>query len=475
MGVDDNRSGAAQASVSPAEAESLATRAWVFGYPLVAMELTRRVRSNTTVHRNNLAPMGEIFFARSLPDDTARDSTPVAPNHDSLYLIARIDLADGPYRLDVPDMGGRYFMMPLTDAWMNVFAEIGSRATGNGPSRFLITGPAQHGLRSPDAVELRSPTSLVLLVGRIYASPDPRDLAEVRRLQNAITLTPVEVTGQRRATPQPTVDPDVDMATPVREQILGLDATEYFALLASLLRDNPPAPRDVAVVAELARIGIFAGDDFRPRELGDAVMAALRRAPALGRARIEQAAQLLGTTINGWTTLPDVGSYGTDYDRRAANALIGLGFRPDSGRALHSAAMTYWPRDAAYFVTENDADGRRLTGTCRYRLHFAPGRLPQADGYWAVSVFGSDWFFVPNPLRRYALGAHDELVRNPDGSVDLLLQTEPPDADRLANWLPVPGDEFELMIRIYGPTQQPTVFADGWFPPYVEMTASAVD
>jgi hypothetical protein len=171
--------------------------------------------------------------------------------------------------------------------------------------------------------------------------------------------------------------------------------------------------------------------------------------------------------VSGWTILSDVGRYGVDYERRAAHAAIGLAIRPDRAQLLHAAGMTYWFRDAAYFATATDADGMRLTGAKQHVIRFRPGQLPRADGYWALSAFGPDYFFVPNRLDRFALGARDKLQYNPDGSVDIYLQPESPGGAADANWLPVPREEFALMIRIYGPTQ-PSVFADGWLPPYVE-------
>jgi hypothetical protein len=53
----------------------------------------------------------------------------------------------------------------------------------------------------------------------------------------------------------------------------------------------------------------------------------------------------------------------------------------------------------------------------------------------------------------------------PDGSMDLYVQKESPEADRRANWLPVPDGEFILMLRLYWPKDE--AVNGGWAPPAV--------
>jgi hypothetical protein len=52
-------------------------------------------------------------------------------------------------------------------------------------------------------------------------------------------------------TPPPgKVDPNVDMKTPVRDQVNAMDTAAYFGLLATLMKDNPPAKADAPMVAK---------------------------------------------------------------------------------------------------------------------------------------------------------------------------------------------------------------------------------
>src|SRR5262245_29643317 len=106
-------------AISEEEALKIGTDAYVYGYPLVTMEITRRVMTNTAEPKDNHAPMGQFYNARTYPDASFRDVT--APNADTLYSAAWLDLSKEPYVLSLPDEGDRYYLMPMLDGWTNVF------------------------------------------------------------------------------------------------------------------------------------------------------------------------------------------------------------------------------------------------------------------------------------------------------------------------------------------------------------------
>ncbi|MDV6321402.1 DUF1214 domain-containing protein, partial [Chromohalobacter sp. HP20-39] len=80
------------------------------------------------------------------------------------------------------------------------------------------------------------------------------------------------------------------------------------------------------------------------------------------------------------------------------------------------------PQDAVYPVAMVDAAGRRLTGASTYVMRFPAGELPPVNGFWSLTMYDADYFFVDNPINRYSLSPRDSLKANPDGSVDLLIQ-----------------------------------------------------
>jgi hypothetical protein len=105
----------------------------------------------------------------------------------------------------------------------------------------------------------------------------------------------------------------------------------------------------------------------------------------------------------------------------------------------------------AFTTTRSSPRGRK-----RYLLRVPPEGIP-TDSFWSFSMYeptaDSQRFFVENPIRRYSIGNRTRgLVRNADGSLDIALQHEAPDNDRLrANWLPAPAGPFQISLRAYLP------------------------
>src|SRR5262245_28035048 len=97
----------------------LATDAYVFGYPLVTMEMTRRVVTNVARPEGTRGPMGYLIKLREYPTPAFKDVT--APNADTLYTSAFFDVGNEPWVLSIPDMKGRYALFPMLDDWTTVF------------------------------------------------------------------------------------------------------------------------------------------------------------------------------------------------------------------------------------------------------------------------------------------------------------------------------------------------------------------
>ena len=225
--------------------------------------------------------------------------------------------------------------------------------------------------------------------------------------------------------------------------------------MAKLMKSNPPAAADAAMVAEMAKIGLVPGQDFDPRKLGFIDSEIIRIVPKL--ALLEMARHLKKQkTIDGWLFFTKgVGVFGTDYLLRGMANLLGPGWNR--------------PQDAVYPLSQKDADGDDYDGSRhRYVVHFAKGQLPPASAFWSLTMYDQDFFFVPNPINRYDLAQRDKLVVNPDGTVDLYLQADAPGKDREANWLPAPKGKFVLVMRLYAPATKPPSILDGsWTPPPV--------
>ena len=97
---------------------------------------------------------------------------------------------------------------------------------------------------------------------------------------------------------------------------------------------------------------------------------------------------------------------------------------------------------------------RKYDGANKYVMHFPKGQLPPAKGFWSLTMYDENYFFVANPINRYSISARQNLKSNPDGSVDLYIQNDSPGADKESNWLPAPAGKFVLMLRLYWPTRR---------------------
>jgi len=443
------------AKMSEDEAFALGVEAYIYGYPLVTMEMTRRVMTNVAEPKGTRGPMGQFVKMREYPTAAFKDVT--APNADTLYTVAWLDLAKEPYVLSLPDMKGRYFMMPMLSGWTDVFQVPGSRTTGTEAQTYAITGPGWKGTLPKGVTEYKSPTDMVWILGRIYCTGTPADYKAVHALQDKCKLVPLSHYGKPYTPPPGQVDPKIDMKTPVREQVNRMEAGAYFKLLAALMKDNPPAAADASMVAKMAKIGIVPGQDFDISKVDPAVAKGLGRAPKAGVEKIMGNFKTFATFVNGWAIFTKTGLYGTDYLDRALVTAIGLGANR--------------PQDAVYPTSEADSDGKPYDGAHKYVMHFPKGQLPPAKGFWSLTMYNAEYFFVANRLNRYTLSSRNKFKYNKDGSVDLYIQNESPGKDKEANWLPAPKGKFILMLRLYWPVEppKPSILDGTWKPPMVQL------
>lgn len=440
----------AQEKIDDKSATEIGIEAYIFGYPLVTMELTRRVMTNVASPKGTHAPMGQFVLMRKYPDASFTDVT--APNADTLYSTAWLDLAKEPYVLSLPDMEDRFFLMPMLSGWTDVFEVPGKRMTGTKKQSYAITGPNWKGTLPADLKELKSPTNMVWILGRTYCTGTPEDYAACHAIMDKYDLRPLSTLGKTYTPPSGQVDPNVDTKTPVRDQVHKLDAVSYFSLLAKLMKDNPPAAADSEIVAKMAKIGLVPGKDFDASKLPAAAAKAI---PTTAQEQILGHFKTTGTSINGWVFTTQAGTYGTDYLQRALITAIGLGANR--------------PKDAVYPTSEVDGDGKPYSGKHKYVVRFAKGQTPPVNAFWSITMYNGNYFFVDNPLNKYTVSPRNNLVYNADGSLDLYIQHDSPGKEKEANWLPAPDGKFVLMMRLYWPKDTPPSIIDGsWTPPAVK-------
>jgi len=436
----------------PQEIITAAADAYVYAYPLVLMDITKKVMTATELPGDRRAPINQFAHVRTFPSPA--DTDVVSPNADTLYSVAWLDLSKEPVILSIPDMNDRYFLMPILDAWTNVIASPGKRTTGTHAQNIAIVGRDFQGDLPQGVSEVRSPTDSVWIVGRILTS-GPEDFAAVNQLQDQMKLTLLSQWGMDAQPVVPvSVDPGIDTRTPPVEQVARMDAAMFFKTVAHLLIDQPTLSFDQDMSQKLQRIGIRSGAEFNLLALDAQTIKSIKEGFTLGRETLMESVNKVADSkyVNGWALSYALGSYGTEYMKRATIALVGLG-------ANLSA-------DAFYPMTRVDSLDRPLSGTHKYVLHFTKQQLPAVNGFWSMTMYNSQQFFVENPIQRYAIGDRNDLQYNEDGSLDIYVQHESPGAALESNWLPAPEGEFNLIMRLYWPKE--SVLDGSWVPPAME-------
>ncbi|GIK77879.1 MAG: DUF1254 domain-containing protein [Acidobacteria bacterium] len=440
---------AGEAAVTPAEANALGHEAYVYGFPLLDMLRIRREMTSVPCpdgHGN--APLNHIANASRFA--TPSDRTVVAPNTDTLYSLAQLDLKKGPIVLRHPELGRRFFDFELVDPWTNVIDYVGIRTTGSGAGRFTIRwtgdGRAEKAKRLGHPI-IETKYRRVWLIGRTLAG-DEADQAKAYELMKRYRL--LKPNGRRFRLPagchrgkgEPSTHP------------LPTDGADLIARLNRAMADNPPPKRDRPLLDRLAPLGVGPGLSPADAGLDPDVLAALHRGVEQEQATLPTATRLSfvrqSIDARGWIYAdPDIGDFGTDYLLRAQVAVVGIG------------ANT--PEEAVYPGALADSDGALLNGASDYEMVFAADDMPPTRYFWSLTMYDLDGFLVANPIDRYSLGpSHPPLVVRDDGSIVVVISHDRP-ADGDVNWLPAPSGPFRLNMRLYGPRR--SVLNGGWTPP----------
>lgn len=431
------------------QAYTLGLKAYIYAFPLVLMEVTKRVSTNVVEPEvtKGRASINQFSHMPMFPSPQFKDV--VRPNLDTLYSMAWLDLSCEPIVLTVPDTQGRFYLMHFMDAWTETFAVPGKRTTGTKTGRFAIVGPDWKGGLPKGIQKIKAPTNTVWIIGRTQTNGKD-DYANVHRIQQQYKLTPLSALDKSSKPPTISVNPAIDMITPPVQQVAKMDAATFFKTFSEALKVNAPHQADASLLTELKAIGIEAGKDFNLQGLEASIVQGLQRA-------VKDAPRQIPATLmnlrkhNTWRYFGQIGRYATAYLDRAAVAYVGLGALP--------------VEDAVYMTAITDHEDKTLNGSNRYLLHFDKSELPPVRAFWSVTLYNPEGFFAENLLGRYALGDRDKLQYNADGSLDIYFQRESPGKDKESNWLPAPASNFTLSLRLYWPQLQ--VLNQTWEPPAV--------
>lgn len=431
---------------------AIAEDAYVFAIPLALMDITRKKLTNVVEPVNGkAAPPNQIAISTSFPD--AKFKEVVRPNADTYYSCSSMDLKNEPLVFSLPNTNGRYYLMPMLDAYTNVFASPGKRTDGTDAKTFLITGPQWKGTVPEGMKEIKAPTNMVWLIGRTQVNSKEDGEKVVVPLEKQYSLVPLSAYGKPYTPPKGTVDSTLSKEDP-NSQVKAMPLVDFFNYVNTLMIENPPAAADSTAMKRFARIGVAPGAKFDVSSFDTATQRKLAGLPRSVFTKMDEVLVAgVGKPVNGWSILvKGMGNYGTDYDQRALVAYIGLGAN--------------LPEDAVYPTCAVDDKNEKLSGANKYVIHFEKGQLPPANAFWSITMYDNDGYFIDNALNRYSIGDRSNLKANADGSVDIYFQNTSPEKDKESNWLPCPAGEFNLTMRLYWPKEE--LLNGSWTPPPVK-------
>ncbi len=436
------------------EAQEIAVEAYTYAYPMILMDVTRRVTCNVEApdrERGAGAPVNQLTHVRQLPDATSQHLP--RPNPDTLHSSLWFDVSDEPLVVSVPDASGRFHSLSLLDYWSDVFASPSTRTTGKSGQIFGIVGPGWQGQLPAGIRQYRSPTALGWLLAET-AVDGAGDIANVARFQAGFSVTPASAWGQLYTPARGGIDASVPTGEPTRI-VARLRASQYFSRFCELTRHNPPHPHDYPLLDRMSRIGLVPGQKLELAALAPNVRRALEKAPMLAIPAFKEAYEQMGQQLNHWRSWSKPrGVYGTDYTLRAGVALAALGAPANEELSSYHAA--------------HDASGDPLDSSLAYALTFSKYALPPAKAFWSLSLYDDRQLLADNPFGRHAVGDRHDLAPNGDDSVTIHIQRSSPGTSRgkrdEQNWLPSPrSGGFSLGLRLYWPGLD--ALTGHWAPP----------
>lgn len=403
----------------------LLEEAYLYAFPLVLMDATRTVSTNTETATSGRAPINQFNHHKKLAD--ANSHTVVTPNVDTLYSQAWLDVSAEPMIYVVPE-ADRFYNVQVMDAWTNTVAVLEE------PGVYAIALAGWQG-ELPDGVQrIDVPTPTVWTIGRVVLSGD-EDLPNVYAIQNRMQLLPLSAyqSGSYTA-PKGTCSPENDFVP--LQKVLAMTPKEFFDKANALMETNAPAAEDAAVLERIAAVHVGPGETFDESVLGLGGNLRWKLMLLQLRQKLTKQAEDYTQKLGPWTYYGDpIGNFGTAYSYRTMVAMRGLG--------ANTTDIAIYPK------VDTDNTGTVLTGKKTYVLHLDSFPPTVEDGFWSVTAYGEDNFLIDNPINRYCLNDRSDLKRNPDGSVDIILSKDAP--EDTTNWLPVGEGEFHIFLRIYKP------------------------
>ena len=326
------------------EAKDIAEEGFIYGLPLV---MNYAVMQEFAVDKNSgqfKAPFNEINNQHRVA--TPEDTAVITPNSDTPYSMAWLDLRAEPMVVSVPMVEkDRYYSVQLIDGNTYNYGYIGSRTTGTGPGDYLVVGPDWKGDKPAGIKKVfasTTPFALTLFRTQLF---NPEDMPNVEKVQAGYKVQPLSAFLKK---PAPPAAPKIDFLPATTAGI----KSNFYQYLDAALQFVPETPKDKAIRAKLASIGIGPGKTFEFKDLSLEHKAAILIALKQGDDKVDKFLAGGLKNINGWSVgaaFGDEAFYNGDWLMRAAAAKGGL-----YGNNAEEAMYPY---------TRKDGTGETLDGS----------------------------------------------------------------------------------------------------------------
>ncbi len=439
--------------VTDAYAALVGRDAYFWAWPMVNVYNRRlALASVREIMRAGPVPSAPLNRLGMLTDYVDPEERIVAcPNQDVVYGAGMLALDLSPVVIQVPDFGSRFWVYQIVDVRTDSFVQLG-KMYGTQPGCYLLVGPNWQGGDLPKGVigAFHSPTNTGFVAPRVFQDDTAEDKQAIQPPLRQIMMYPLaEYDGKMKSVDWRAI-PTGPGETSGPGEVRWVKPETFFDELGAVLADAPPMRGEEAQYAQLL-----------------AVLNAAKKDPRLKAAMVKAAVDADATIVDPllqfrnfgrqlphyWSTLSNGADFGTDYFARTA--------------AARSNIFANSPNETKYYYQDLDERGERLNGARKYTVTFARGETPPVNGFWSLTLYDEQHFFVPNPIKRYSVGTKNKSLKfGADGSLTIYVQPDPPSEERRTNWLPSPdGRAFSLYIRAYWP--QATVLDGTWTPPGV--------
>ncbi len=396
-----------------------------------------------------------VLVTESLTD--SRQLAYVA-NCETVYTCAWLDSKDGPLVIELPPNVLGF----INDFWGRSVIDLGKAGPDAGQGgKYLLLSPDQADTTLEGYFVARSSTYGNFIFFRGFAlGGNPQKAVEESKANYRVYHL-----AEAANPPQMNF---VNIAGQYWNTIPATD-TSYFEQIAQVIAEEPLDAIDPETRGLLGAIGLRKDRPFKPdprmkKILDDAIAVGNATARALRFSTRDPDAYYYPNSA--WKMLFVGGDPGfspdgvLNPDSRAAFFYCGWGVTPAMARKMVG-------KGSQYAIADHDAEGHYLNGSKTYTLHLPPN-IPAKD-FWSVIIYDPQTRSMLQTDQEYPSinSQKEDLVVNPDGSVDIVFGPEPPSGIK-ANWLQtIPGKGWFVWIRLYGPLEP--WFDKSWRPGEIEM------